>query len=377
MSEYSRIIKMRVDGLEIESVRLKDLYSFASKIYDAKDKHFTLPITLHRARVQQANPHARPDDIVLIAAFKNGQCVGYHGLLPGLLKMTDKTYPVFWASTFYVAEKFRGNQIAYHILQVLKGLKKDFIATHLTPVAQKTYIKTGIDELGFVPYYQLRMDRTYPSKLIEPEAKNTYSSLKKQAYHSLNQILREDPSEITWRFIDQVAAPKDSMPFEDKAPIFQRDLSVVCWMLQEKWIHSRSETMQKEEKYYFSSVKDIFEYITLGFYSNDVYLGYIVFSLGHFRGRITLKTLDYHLLPHCYPEFACKAALSLGSKYLADRVEMHQPMGNFLSKFGVFQKYLKQQHRRYLAYQGAEESPLKKAAHSVILNYCDGDSAFA
>jgi hypothetical protein len=377
MSEYSRITEMRGDEFEIESVKLKDLYSFASGIYNEKEKHFTLPITLHRARVQQSNPHADPDDIVLIAAFKDGQCVGYHGLLPGLLRVEDKTYPVFWGSTFFVAEEFRRCRIAYHILQVVKRLNIDFITTQLTPVVQKAYIKAGVKELGYVSYYQLRMDRTRPSALLEPQAGDSYPDLKKHAYQHLNHMFYDDPEKITWRIIDQVTAPEDSNVFKDRAPFFQRDLSVVLWMLQDKWIHSKKDGMKKEQNYYFSSVKDVFEYIALGFYSNDTYLGYLVFSLAHFRGRTTLKTLDYDLLPQCYPESACRAALSLGSRYMADRVEMHMPMGAFLSKFDGCRKYLKLQHRRYLCYQGAKESPLKKSTLSVKLSYFDGDTPFA
>ena len=78
--------------IKIRKIKLKDLDEFSQNALNDPAYQNIAPISLVRAGSQAKNPHAEPDDITLLVALCNGRCVGYHGLLPGILKVDENEY---------------------------------------------------------------------------------------------------------------------------------------------------------------------------------------------------------------------------------------------------------------------------------------------
>ena len=78
----------------------------------------TLPITKHRAISHIKNPRADKDDILLILAFEENDIVGYLGVLPDRLFLSDeKSYKCGWLSCFWVDYSVRGKGIGEQLIR--------------------------------------------------------------------------------------------------------------------------------------------------------------------------------------------------------------------------------------------------------------------
>ena len=89
-------INLNNGKITIEKIKLAELYDFARKTIGNPTFKKAAPIPLIRALAQSKNPYGHPDDVVLLVAYCEDQCVGYQGLLPGLLKTGAQTSKVFW-----------------------------------------------------------------------------------------------------------------------------------------------------------------------------------------------------------------------------------------------------------------------------------------
>ena len=118
------------------------------------------PISLRRALSQTNNPYSRPDDTALLVAIHKGKCVGYHGILPGLICHDGGIKRVHWTTTFFVSPNYRGKGVASCLLKEIQKLNIDFPVTWMTQSARKAYLKAGFKELGNLTYYQLRLEKT-------------------------------------------------------------------------------------------------------------------------------------------------------------------------------------------------------------------------
>ncbi len=143
--------------IRTEEIKLKDLDSFARSFFERSGPDDILPISPQRVLAHTHNPCARPDDIVLLVAFIGNQCIGYHGLLPGLLNHDDKASRVFWATTFYVSEAHRGQGIGKLLIEKIKALNVDFAVTGMTRAAEKAYLQSGLKTLGPIVFFQLQI----------------------------------------------------------------------------------------------------------------------------------------------------------------------------------------------------------------------------
>jgi GNAT superfamily N-acetyltransferase len=372
--------------LYIKTVALRDLFGFAKEMNQSRNRHPTLPITLRRAQAQQKNPCARPDDTALIVAFQGSACVGYHGQVPGILNLNGNRHRMLWACTFFVAPEARGKKVAARLLDAVKHLKQDFATTQITQPAQAVYLKSGINELGNLSYWQLRLDRTYPRQLPEDIAKKQYPSLKKAALKKMEQSLCSANQSIFWKPVAQIRTiPGNSV--NNPSPYFQRGNRVINWMIQNPWIESQktstsSDVLKKDPDYYFSSVKPLFDYIPLQFYDEfGTLCGFLVLSVSEFRNKVKLKTLDFLLPANDLMHAACCAIIDVTLKYGADRVDMHWFLGDYLSTIDtyrtVFKPFLKHQKRRYMYWPKHSSSPLQRAKEKIVLNFSDGDTAFS
>jgi GNAT superfamily N-acetyltransferase len=359
-------------AIRIEEIKLKDLGNFARSFLERSGPDDILPISPQRVLSQISNPCARPDDIVLLVAYKGNTFIGYHGLLPALLRHNDRLSRVFWATTFYVPEVHRGQGIGKLLVEKIKSLNVDFVGAGPNRASEKTYLRSGLKTLGPIVFYQL-----CPGKVIR--FRLFYPMVKALLYRYWLSKQPADFQEFNFKQVDQINKElKRKTMTSYPAPAFHRDIEMVNWMLKYPWVLSRETAEVRKENYRFSSVRDIFKYIALEIYSqwDNALKGFLVLSVSHKKGKTTIKILDYYLKDLSDLKIISSLSLKLAAHHLADLIDIPSEFQNYFQNKFFHKHLLKKKKRLYVYHPESTTSPLSSSIDNIALNYCDGDTAF-
>lgn len=390
---------MSLEHVDIKPVYLKDLFSFAQGFAKPDGAGRIAPITLKRAHAQMKNPYARGSDIVLFVAYKKKQCIGYLGQIPGLLVTGCGNHRVFWGSTFYVADQYRGMGIGMRLLNQLRFVPQDFVVTQITTPAYCSLIKYGMKVLGQLNYFQLRVEKTHLlgrffaslKSYSRPSAgqKHFGTNLEKIENH-LCKLEKRIFYRFCSRFTDNTIANYKFQTvhevtasdfFENPchySPFFYRGPAVINWMLRHKWVYSEQKNAADIPRYHFSGFRQFFSYIPLKLYFKNFrhYKGFFILCISISKGKKVLKILDHSLENDDVIPAVCAAALLYAARYEADRVEFPEKIGQYLSQQTFYKRFLKEQTREYLFFPKNQNSLLERLKGEIQFNYCDGDTAF-
>jgi len=346
--------------IKIKKIKIKQLDEFARRCLSDPAYAEVAPISILRAKSQSKNPQAEPDDLALLAALHENRCVGYHGLLPGLIKNNDSVSKIYWLVTFYLAAPFRGQGYGKRLVTEIQNTKVDLVTTGITEAAAGVYRSEGFRQLGQLSYYQLRLEN---SAVLTAALQNLKSRAKQFSAQPVNQLAQK---------FETAAAQRQS------TVSFYRDLQTVNWMIRNPWIISRQDERPDVKHYYFSRVRDRFEFVALEIFAADgiARKGYLVLSISRNKNRTTIKMLDYYFHDSNDLLIAAYLALKYAKEYRADRLEFPAGLENFWpSQTGLTQR-VKTKKRRYLYYPRSNSSPLAGLADKIQLDYCDSDTAF-
>ena len=358
--------------IRIEEIRLSQLDDFARRLRELSGPDDILPISPQRVLAHIHNPCARPDDIVLLAAFKGDTCIGYHGLLPGLLRHDGTLSRVFWATTFYVSENHRGQGIGKLLIAKIKSLNIDFVVTGMTPAAEKAYLQSGLKILGPMVFYQLRLNKGTGSNVFD-------RILKRFLYRCWLFQQAGMADELDCSRVNQIDENlSKSEAYAGGEPAFYRDIDWVNWMLNCPWVVSKDVATSPGANYHFASVRDVFEYIALEFYSkqDNRVRGFVALSVSRKKDNTVLKIIDYQLDSSKTIETICAASLKYAARYLADRIDIPPELVPGFQNLFLQPYFMGRKKRSYLYHPHTTASPLAACADKIDLNYCDGDTAF-
>jgi GNAT superfamily N-acetyltransferase len=348
----------------IERIPIRDLAAFAREAAGGPAYSDTSPTCLVRAESQARNPHASPDDVALLVAYRDGRCAGYHGLLPGMLSTAAGLSKLYWLITFYVAPAFRGGGIGAQLVREALALDTDLAATGITPAAERVYRSLGFRGLGEVVCRRLSVE-SYPRPL---------------RWLVFTAICSRLPHRRRWRTrrVPRIPAGAAGMPLsEAAAPRFHRGPDAVNWMLAHPWVVSRQEAAPDASPYYFSRVRDLFRFEAYEAYgSNGESRGAYVLSVSRHRGRLQVKLLDLFFTDAGDAAAAGIGALERGRALLAHRVELPLAAADPLRACRPLLRLSRGKSRICLYHPRHTESPLARSAGTIRLDYCDGDSAF-
>ena len=358
--------KLNNHRFSIEKIEIGRLYEYARNSLSDLSFADVSPISLIRAIAQSRNPHADPGDISLVAGYENNRCVGYHGLLPGYLAVEARRSRVYWLVTFFLMPACRGKGYGKQLVQEIQKTGVDLVTTGITDAAERVYRSVGFQTLGELVYY--RIDADDSQKRMPVFEQENYRE-------TLSEVQRNyETREV--RTIGQHAGHQPAQPIS--APAFLRDLDVQNWMLQHPWVVSRNEAKSDVENYYFSMVRDRFNFIGLEFYARDGNrpAGYMILSVSSRKGKTVLKILDVCVQnPENY-SVAAYTGLKYMQTYQAQRLEFPAQLSNYYLEQPLLEGLIRKKKRLYLYYTGHPGSPLAQNASRIELNYCDGDTAF-
>jgi len=348
------------DPIEIRKIKLKHLDEFACNSFSDPAFGEVAPISLLRAESQSRNPQGEPNDIALLVALLENRCVGYHGLLPGLLKNKNTVSKIYWLVTFYLDAAFRGKSYGKRLVSEIQNINVDLVTTGITEAAAGVYRSAGFQQLGELPYYQLRPDNTDVFTMV---LRNLKSKAKEFMSKSVNQL--------NGKF-------KTTTARQDTIISFQRDIQTINWMIRNPWVVSRQEAREDVKHYYFSRIRDLFKFVPLEIFAPDgkTRKGYLILSISRSKNRTTVKVLDYYFYDPKDLFMAGYFATKYANDYRADRLEFPVGLKTFFGDQSSLTRRVKRKGRQYLFHPRSNDSPLARLAKRIELNYCDSDTAF-
>jgi hypothetical protein len=306
---------MKHSTFHVEMIRARDLDSFMCDYVRDGEVQQISPISRYRAIAQSNNPHADPDDIGLLLGYFGETCVGYQGVLPGLLRTKRGLGKVYWCTAAYVLPEFRKRMVTIHLLKKLMSLGKDIVSTGFNKVGGDVLRGLHFQELPPLEYLTLRLDRLdflgHPfqrfyrlqkrwlalERISQAALRRTrryfYPSARRTYYRIVADRADTFLRGAHWRedtCVDQNTVESDRKC--DSQACFERGPEVINWMLRYPWIRDRVATFPP---YYFTEAYEQFRYTVLTLEEAGTKRpGFVVLSSSLEKGISKLKVLDLY-----------------------------------------------------------------------------------
>lgn len=346
--------------IKIKKVRLKQLAEFARRSMNDAAFRVAAPISLIRAESQVKNPCGEPDDIALLLALHSDRCIGYHGLLPGVLNNKAQQSKIYWLVTFYLDPAFRSKGYGKLLIAEILKFGVDLVTTGITKGAEAVYRKAGFQVLGELAYFQLRP--------VNPD----------QCTAAL-QNLKSRAKTFTAKTVGQLSEKFISADSRHNATVsFQRNLETINWMIVNPWVVSKSEAREDVGHYHFSRVRELFKFLAFEIFASggQIPKGYVVLSISRKKNKSVVKILDFYFEDSDDTVIAGYLALKYAAEYRVNQLEYPAALEAFYAGQSLFNQDTKRKKRLYLYRPHSSGSPLAKLASKIELNYCDSDTAF-
>ena len=365
----------------IEKVLVKQLPDYLREFFaKTNPQEATAPMSLQRAESMARNPSAQDSDVGLLVAYVGSACVGYQGVLPGLLRTETGRIPIYWCSGGFVLPQYRNRMLAVLLTRAVQALKRDVVLTAYSREVDLLFQKLGFQEFG--PYEYL-VGFVKKLDVIGLGLRRAGSRLRwGTPYQAARRLLfslwvshaerATEASSSTLKEVDQLC------PFageEPSPPYFERDTDSINWMLSYPWIVSGGQ--ESVPPYYFRDIRDFFRYYAYEIIDNQgCYQGFGVFSVQSERGWTTVKLTDYGLRKPQDAGLLFHALVRLCALHQADHIEAPMMLSSWLSQLPAASYLFRTQRRYYLGYPGPSGC-LGNIMSRISLRYSDSDCAFA
>ena len=387
-------------GIEIRTVRVRELEEFARESAGLRRPGEVVPTSTSRARAQARNPHADDDDVGLIVAYQDGRCIGYLGILPGLLRSGGRLGKVYWLSTWYVPPEKRSTGVGAMLLIRALMLHRDIAVTYFTEEATRVYQGLQFKPLGPLYYLATHLARfdviSLPGRALRRAVRRlgarstpvldrmiaaTSRPAKTLLYAAMVTATREDRRRITTRHVDQIDEPTDvwEAGLDRLTPTrFYRDPGLINWMLADRWVVTNSG--QATADYHFRDRHPLFDFVALEVYdrADGRRLGFAVLRVvDDMFGLRTVTVFDHHFSDPEDRRYLLALAVEQARSVLADRIVLPLACLARVKASRLLGRLFCLEQRAYFCRPSRPDSPLSRASDELTLDLADSDVAFA
>ncbi len=379
--------------LKINRVKIKDLSEFLSHISGDQNYLDVVLMTDNRAAMYVNNPYADKDDVSLLVAYYDNRCVGYLGIMPGLLKDCANDFKVYWFSTFYVAPQMRGKGIGSRLAKEAFSLGYVFIATSMSELSEKVFSNCGMRPLGILKYcifdlrylniltLPLRFLRKLLNKIniypvyfydLVKALDDLFLPFVKCIFYKLLSPGGKNPDSVIWEVVRQISE-NDFVGKNVDSAVFYRGAAGINWMLNYKLPKEKTAADSKDYKYFFSEIRDAFDFTIIKIYAgiNKEYVGFFVASFSVLENQVVLKILDFSF-SQAMPSLVGVLFYYI-RKRMVSRIEFSYELLPYFRENLFFRMLIMFDERRYLYYPAGKDVSFLR---NIKLAYVDGDSAF-
>ncbi|TKJ37924.1 hypothetical protein CEE37_13245 [candidate division LCP-89 bacterium B3_LCP] len=380
--------------ISVERIHLNNLVAFAEKAENDPHHYGALPITQVRAAAQEKNPSASPDDISLIVAYHENKCIGYLGILPCQLECHGDLQKIYALTTFYVVEEYRKTCAALAIMQDAIALNYDFLLAGFTPSAERFYRRHDewFDYIGVLPYNRIHLYPTVsllwmlkerlPFLSIITNALQILNSLAGSlgfrflTYYMIRPSQRNRCADLDFRKIERIeeVAGVAQRSKSENRPKFYRGESIINWMIQHPWINERSG---EPSSYEFSHYRDLFRFLAYEIFNNatEKQVGYMILSVSRKNELTVMKILDFEFEDDVHLECILNLTLREAYRWKVDIIDGPADFWGIINSHKLLKLIAQRKQRGYFIHRSSN-SAFSDDPQDLILNFCDGDTAF-
>jgi GNAT superfamily N-acetyltransferase len=227
-----------------------------------------IAITSHRAYSYINNPRLNPEDVLMILAMDKDDLVGYLGLLPDDMYISDSKIHFAWLSCFWIRSDYRGKKLGSQLLhKANETWDGNLMGTDFVPMIRNMYARSGYfpyfrDFSGFRFYFRFDLQTWLPPKqrifrMIKPLL-GVSDMISNFLMNSLNKPTFDDyKSCIVKNIPEDLDQLIESNTFGN---YFLRKAEELSWISQFPWILVESTQANiEQERYYFSSQDSSFK----------------------------------------------------------------------------------------------------------------------
>lgn len=376
---------------EIIRIKVRALHEFASAAINNPKYAKVTPISRSRALAYANNPHAGDDDVGLLVALLDNECVGYLGIMPGLLKTAAGVTKVYWFCTFFVERSYRQKGCGAALIKEAFGLGYDFVVSSMSAQSDRAFRKAGMREFGTLSYYALDLRRLNPASLVF----RLFRSLMRRAgfelrfltraaracdklllpplsscfYAALAPALKKQTTLIRW-FSQQPAIETNIARADSgQACAFIRNNKTLSWMLAFPWTVAKKNAAADDASYFFTAMTESSDFELMSSKAS----GFMLLSCSLSAGHRVVRLLD----SSASSDAAAAMLLRHARARRAWGLECSRDIGLSLRRILLMRLCLKARQRHYLFYPAGPDSPLSRASNCIRLDYCDGENPFA
>lgn len=281
--------------MKLVKVRIKELPEFVrSEWFMQLPVH---PVSLDRVRSYQANPHARPEDVVLYYFESDDEIISFRTVFPAILN--SETERFVWLSGAWTQPIYRKTGLARKLLdEVASDWNGRIMATNFSPVSRKLYEHSGILHLfysgngrrfylnpDFKKLLQPRIGKlafagALANWLVDPQIQRKKSLFKHAVAGNLRWEIQAFPDQQCMKLANE----------QQSEFFFKRGEEELKWILAYPWLSTDDPTF--EHTYPFSSYVRQYEIYTVKFFEAGEFVGFLIYSVrdGH------LKLLHQHFM---------------------------------------------------------------------------------
>lgn len=383
-----------VTKLVLEDVRVKDIEAFAQRETKAAPWGATIPISVSRAHAWANNPHADPEDVVLIVGRIDGYCAGYIGLVPALLQIHERVERIDWVSTFFVPPELRKRAVGYYLGRRTSRLGRPLAVVEPTRVARQFCLAARFKPLRTLTYFELDLLRgrnwlglplRAVRRILLDRKRRVPGSVdaaiaecgRPTAYLLLSWLLSIVQHKLgRWRITRLDQLPVDANPATAGDVHFVRDRAVLEWMLRYPWV--TTTRADKSAAYFFDDYRDesFHRVYQIREAEDSEAQGWAIVWFTVRAQQRALHILDYELHTPRASSALLTLALREARKHRANRICIPNVCDLDLQRLGRVGRLFSKKTRRFFL-RPSDESITGTIVEDLCVSYADGDLGFA
>ncbi|MDX1547239.1 MAG: LLM class flavin-dependent oxidoreductase [Rhodothermales bacterium] len=382
-------------GLRVEVVRLGELEAFVEAQVHRRPPGSVMPLSVHRARAWLHNPVATAEDEVLLVAMRGDRCIGFLGVMPGLLKIGGGLKKIRFFSSFYVEPGARSTGAG--VLLISRAL--DLGHTYATPgpaePARVVLESEGFRALGPDHFYAVDLTRTpwpgapwrllrkligtvgTPPAGLDRRVEAARRRWARRLFRTLHARNRRAARRYAFRDVPRIdPALFERLQRDDASVRFYRDAALINWMLDHPWM--TDDARQRTPDFFFDDYKPEFAYraVEISAEGAPEPAGYAVLMQGVFHGVREVRVIDFAFQEDADLPALGLLALQHAAGFRAERLILPDAAGPLVAASGLLRRFARREARPLYCHVGPEDHAIRAALDRIELAYPDGEMAF-
>ncbi len=373
-------------AIEIREVLVKDVYDAACRRTHDYRPGDVIPISRARALAWHRNPHAQSNDVSLVLAYVDGECVGYRGMFPAHWRKHGCARRMYWYSTYFVRPDQRRGGVGSALLRHTFDMGTDIGLIGSSAEAQAVYRKLGFFEMPAIQGLMLDITRlnyqSLPLRALRKLASKRGlqsrwldRSIQLGVNTNRQLVLRAILAQLPDVAHRDGPLPDDYEALQDVvAPTrFDRDRTTIAWASQVPWV--TTDPSFDTPGYYFRDLRERFGYHTIR--TGDAGACANIWSFT--RDGLS----DVHLLDTYAARFEdtvgiLRAVFDHALRWGADRIYLPIHLAPTLYGSSIARALFKSCERSFFMWLGAPEAEsIRGDIAALSVSYADGDFTFA